>query len=99
VRPPAVSVAGRVSGLATEIDEREARRSIAELLSSGYVEITAAERALLLRASGRSEEQLKKESSLQVVLARNRAYCLISPSDPLFSVISRSRSGGSSSRR
>lgn len=92
VRPGADSVPPAVVAR-EEIDENKARARIAELVAGGYVEITPAEKALLMQASGRDEEQLKKETSLQVVPARHRVYYLMSPSDPLFSVVSKARSG------
>lgn len=83
VAPPAASAA--------PLDEESARRKVEVLKATGYVEITAQEKDLLLSAAKLSEEELARRSSLQAVNAASRTQYLLSPSDPLFSLVAQSR--------
>ena len=76
---------------AAPLDEESARRKVEVLKATGYVEITAQEKDLLLSAAKLSEEELARRSSLQIVTARSKTQYLLSPSDPLFSLVARSR--------
>lgn len=99
VRPPkgGVAMAGPTAadkpaakgGAASE--ESRARDWAKTLLRSGYEELSFAEVRFLFQQTKLGEEQLKKESSLQVIPTREKVYYLLAPSDPLMAVVARFR--------
>ncbi|MEK7656195.1 MAG: hypothetical protein AAB412_00415 [Elusimicrobiota bacterium] len=97
--PPAPSASGErprsgdggPMAAAAPLDEESARRKVEVLKATGYVEITAQEKDLLLSAAKLSEEELARRSSLQIVAGASRTQYLLSPSDPLFSLVAQSR--------
>jgi len=73
---------------------RDGMERVAELLKSGYLEINPTELKMLASAAGSTVERLQQESSLQVIRTELKTFYLISPSDPLMSVLaSRNASG------
>ncbi|PCI40142.1 MAG: hypothetical protein COB53_02070 [Elusimicrobia bacterium] len=63
------------------------------LLASGFIELSEAEERHLLEKTRLSERQLQDKSSLQIIQTDEGVKYLISPSDPLMSLISRYRGG------
>jgi hypothetical protein len=66
------------------------------LLTTGYVEISEDEERFLLRSTGYNESGIEEECSLQVVRGKKEVFYLMTPSDPLFALITRYRSGDTS---
>lgn len=77
-RPPASGAAGR----------------IAALIRSGYLEISVAEERYLLSATKMTEEELARDTSLQIIPTKEKTFYLLSPSDPMMALVTRYRSGG-----
>jgi len=100
-RPPASLLAGDIPGendekalksntISKKEDDASVRR-VAELLRSGYVEISFDEKNKLVKAANLSEKQLIEDSSLQIIATGKKIFYLLSPSDPLMASIGRIR--------
>ena len=89
--PGPMSAAATPAASSAPLDEESARRKVEVLKATGYVEISAQEKDLLLSAAKLSEEELLRRSSLQAVNTASRTQYLLSPSDPLFSLVAQSR--------
>ncbi len=72
----------------------DAAGRIAALIRSGYLEISAAEERYLLKATKMNEEELARDSSLQIIPTKEKIFYLLSPSDPMMALVTRYRSGG-----
>jgi len=97
IRPPRdgslPAVAPAPAPAARSVEDAEALQRIAALTRTGYVEIRESEERYLLEVTRRTEEQLRRESSLQVVRTSDKTYYLLSPSDPLMTTLARYRTG------
>ncbi len=88
---PAKKKLGRKSNV-----DRDAVKRITALMRSGYVEIKESEARALLKATKMTEEELVRDSSLQVIATKEKTFYLLSPSDPMMALVTQSRSGGKS---
>jgi hypothetical protein len=72
-------------------DDAKALQKVVTLMQSGYVEITQAEVQGLTGETKLSEADLRRQSSLQIIVTKAKTYYLLSPSDPLTAIVARSR--------
>jgi hypothetical protein len=92
--PPGETGAASYAPVAQSLADAQALGRVSTLMGTGYLEITEGEARHLMQVTVRTQEQLSKESSLQVIPTAKKTYYLLSPSDPLMTVISRYRAGG-----
>jgi len=78
------------------MEDDEAQKKVQALKATGYVEISGEEEHFLLNAAKRSEAELEQESSLQIVRSKHFVFYLMAPSDPIFALVARYRSGNTS---
>jgi hypothetical protein len=90
---PKAPAAPAQSAAQTPVEDAEAAKKAQMLKGTGYVEITGPEEQYLLKAAKMTEGELERESSLQVVRGKHIVFYLMAPSDPLFALVSRYRSG------
>jgi len=83
----------QVSAPKPALEDAEAAKKAGMLKSTGYVEISSEEEGFLLKSTHMTEGDLERESSLQVVRGKHVVFYLMAPSDPLFALVSRYRTG------
>ncbi|MBI5244189.1 MAG: hypothetical protein HY922_11025 [Elusimicrobia bacterium] len=77
----------------TLMEDAEGQKKVVELKATGFVEIAEIEEKYLLSVTKRTEAELEKETSLQIVRSRHFVFRLMAPSDPTFALIARFRAG------
>jgi len=96
--PPAPRSAPAAPAQPAVLEDEEALKKVQALKDTGYVELSSEEEHFLLGASKRSEAELERESSLQVVRGKHFVYYLMAPSDPAFAYVAGYRSGAAAKR-